>query len=453
MMYYDRAHSVMPRHALTAASASMRPTATSRVSSQPAPATVTVSVNRGITDSTSHLELGVTHTQYSLDSWGNATAIANGEALLAASTHYQNQFIMGWGARNPEPSPGHYDWTDLDSRIKLIRMTRGTAVITLCCAPDWMTGGQAGTTDWRALGKAPTPNHYADFANLCKQVARRYPIVRYYQVWSELRGFYNRALNRWNYEGYTTMYNMVYDALKSVNPHIHVGGPYVVMVSWLNPRAGGWPATDPSLYNQPWGTMDRRSLDVISYWLAHKHGADFIAVDAVNDNRDAADLDRFGANEIFVATMAWIRRQPHGGGTLPIWWSEWYSLPSPHASVAHRVVIMAEGLMRMVESDASAVLIWQPQGDATGASFPVGLFTDTRVAGGGQQTVYYAVYQALHDDFGPGTQLYKATASPPAVDVLASATKILLVNELPTPLTVDLNGTTRMLGGYEVCLL
>lgn len=26
----------------------------------------------------------------------------------------QNQHIMGWGAGNPEPSPGHYDFADLD---------------------------------------------------------------------------------------------------------------------------------------------------------------------------------------------------------------------------------------------------------------------------------------------------------------------------------------------------
>jgi len=88
-----------------------------------------------------------------------------------------------------------------------------------------------------------------------------------------------------------------------------------------------------------------------------------------------------------------------------------------------------------------------------GASFPVGLFTATTVAGGGQATVYYPVQKALHDYFGPGTLLYKATSSSPDVDVLASATKFLLVNKLATPLTVNVNGTVIATAGYEVRLL
>jgi hypothetical protein len=68
-----------------------------------------------------------------------------------------------------------------------------------------------------------------------------------------------------------------------------------------DPSAGGWPARDPSLYSQPLGTMDQRSLDVISYWLANKHGADIIAVDAWNGNRD-------GTPDPFVANQKLARR-------------------------------------------------------------------------------------------------------------------------------------------------
>ena len=32
----------------------------------------------------------------------------------------QNQHIMGWGAGNPEPAPGKYDFRDLDRRIKFM---------------------------------------------------------------------------------------------------------------------------------------------------------------------------------------------------------------------------------------------------------------------------------------------------------------------------------------------
>ena len=71
-----------------------------------------------------------------------------------------------------------------------MRGTGGTKIITLCGAPDWMKGGKAGQTDWNKLEVAPTPNHYADFAQLAKQIALRYPDVQYFQVWNELKGMW-----------------------------------------------------------------------------------------------------------------------------------------------------------------------------------------------------------------------------------------------------------------------
>ena len=58
---------------------------------------------------------------------------------------------MGWGGGNPEPSPGEYDWGSLDVRVETMRRTGARMVITLCCAPDWMKGGEPGETDWSNL--------------------------------------------------------------------------------------------------------------------------------------------------------------------------------------------------------------------------------------------------------------------------------------------------------------
>ena len=93
----------------------------------------------------------------------------------------QNQHIMGWGGGNPEPSPGEYDWESLDRRVDLMRRTGARMVITLCCAPDWMKGGEPGETDWSNLEVAPLPEHYGDFAELCAKVAERYPDVEAFQ--------------------------------------------------------------------------------------------------------------------------------------------------------------------------------------------------------------------------------------------------------------------------------
>ena len=55
---------------------------------------------------------------------------------------------MGFRGGNPEPSPGEYDWTSLDWRVEMMRRTGARIVITLCCAPDWMKGGEPGETNW-----------------------------------------------------------------------------------------------------------------------------------------------------------------------------------------------------------------------------------------------------------------------------------------------------------------
>ena len=182
-------------------------------------------------------------------------------------------------------------------------------MISLCCSPTWMfDAGWVGRTDWNRLETAPLPSHFADYANLAKQVALRYPDVQYFQVWNELKGFWNDSLNRWDYEGYTALYNMVYDAIKSVRPTAKIGGPYIGV-----------------------DMGDKRTLDVISYWLAHKHGADFIVLDGGYDTQNA--VDDFTDAHYFIQVARWLRHQPHGGSTLPFGWAEWY--PAPH-SPAHR---------------------------------------------------------------------------------------------------------------------
>src|SRR5688500_17498177 len=217
----------------------------------------------------SALSTGATHTQYSLDSFGNSAAVANGKRLLQASTVYQNQHLMGWGTLNPEPSRCVFDWDSLDGRVQIMRDTGAIKVITLCAAPDWMKGGQAGSTDWSKIEVAPLPAHHADFAELARQTALRYPDVLYFQVWNDFKGMYlGPPVNRWDYERYTNLYNAVYDALKGVNPNIQVGGPYV-LIEWV---ATG--TSDPSSVSGPSGVVDQRTLDVLTYWFANQRGAD-----------------------------------------------------------------------------------------------------------------------------------------------------------------------------------
>src|SRR4051794_20301149 len=65
--------------------------------------------------------LGVTHTQFTAD--GVDAADKRARDYLASAPIAGNQHIMGWGALNPEPSPGVFDWSTLDHRMSLLRET------------------------------------------------------------------------------------------------------------------------------------------------------------------------------------------------------------------------------------------------------------------------------------------------------------------------------------------
>ena len=65
---------------------------------------------------------GFTHTQFSADE-GSGTAVERVEERLAEQPLPQIQHIMGWGAGNPEPVEGRYDYEEMDRRIHIVRAT------------------------------------------------------------------------------------------------------------------------------------------------------------------------------------------------------------------------------------------------------------------------------------------------------------------------------------------
>jgi hypothetical protein len=406
---------------------------------------ITVTIDRSMPLLVSALSTGATHTQYSLDSFGNIAAVANGKRLLEASTVYQNQHLMGWGTLNPEPSPGVFEWDSLDGRVQIMRDTAGVKVITLCAAPDWMKGGQTGSTDWSKIEVAPLPAHHADFAALARQVALRYPDVLYFQVWNDFKGMYLGApANRWDYERYTNLYNAVYDALKGVNPNIQVGGPYV-LIDWV---ATG--TSDPSSVSGASGVVDQRSLDVLSYWLANRRGADFIAISARLDNKDVNKVDDFTSAHKFADIVHWIRRQP-GAATLPVWWSEWFAEPFvPEGGAARANALMAWTLAEILRGGAAVALLWGPQGRSDGSSIPLGLFSDTRTSGGGQPTLFQTTATDFKNHFGPGTAIYAASSSSPLVKALASKAHVMLINSVADEVVVNVGAVATTLPGYAV---
>jgi hypothetical protein len=380
---------------------------------------------------------GFTHTQNSAD---GPQGFDQARADLAAQPVVQVQSIMGWGTDNPEPANGAFNFGSLDKRIQLIRETKGTPVITLCCSPDWMKGGAQGQTDWAKLETAPSPQHYDDFAQLAAKVAARYPDVKYFVVWNEFKGFFDNGRNRWAYEDFTTFYNKVYTALKKVNPDIKVGGPYMVMNSNVPNQS------DQSAVRGSWGSLDPRVIDAVRYWMKNKKGADFLAVDGWSlPEQRQIPVNEFSVLSKFSDVTKWLRGL---GGDLPIWWAEWYVEPAGAGwTDEHLGAVQAAAMMEFVRGGAATALYWSPQ-TATSTDCTGCLWSGAQAGGRGTPTL--TMLQNFAKWFPPGTTLMGVKSSNPTVRTLASTEELLVVNAGDRPATSVVDGKTLDLGPYEV---
>jgi hypothetical protein len=451
-----------------------------------------VTVDRSSPASTSQFSPGITYIDDSLgypsDS-NDAGAINNVKSLIRQGITFENTSIMAWGAPDPWPDPSQPEpgnWGYLDGRLHLILQTGGTPVITLCEAPWWMKGQLEadGTTrllqpsdEWSdiAYSSRILDNEMDAWLHLVQRVAERYMVppynVRYFQVWNELKGYYNPMTNAYDYttspgdpsgpnakHGYTYMYNLVYERLMQVarslgisTDSVKVGGPYVVMDTW-----GSKNQNNLSTLSKAYGTYDWRNLDVVLYWLQHKAGAGFITLDGTTGNRDNLNLaDPFVASEKFADMVTWIRsldntRYP-GAATLPVWWAEWYATSyNDTPNDQYNNAIKTYAMIKYLKAGGAVALSWGGMGDGQSDT---GLWTPT-TAGGGQPLPWYYSYKAFKDYFAPGTRLYKTTVSAPeSIEALASANHIMLVNKTPKALTIDVNGSVVSLESYQVRII
>ncbi|MEU7001201.1 xylan 1,4-beta-xylosidase [Nonomuraea sp. NPDC046570] len=378
---------------------------------------------------------GVTHTQFSADN--QQREVTDGAAhVLSRVPLLQNQHIMGWGAGNPEPSPGKYDWRDLDRRVKFMSKSQAIPVITLCCAPDWMKGGTAGRTDWsKNPTVAPKREHFDDYAKLAATVAKRYKTVKHFMVWNEFKGFWNPGTNRWDAEAYTELYNKVYDALKKVDEDIQVGGPYVPIES--SSRQTG------SELSGSWGTVDQRALDAIEYWIDNKKGGDFIVVDGASMTTDKGNVpDDFGASAKFGAITTWLRQKSND---MPVWWAEWYVEPENSGwTEERRTAVQAAALMEFAKSGVTTALYWNPQ--RRELECPGCLWTTRE----GQELPMAGLLSGFTRWFPGGTGLEEVTVSDPKVKVLAQPRQMVMVNTTDGDLSVTVDGKQFTLSPHEI---
>jgi hypothetical protein len=480
-------------------------------------AAINVSINTGVSVGVSHYTSGISHVDDSLVS-GNTLAVSSARNIVGNSTDFENTHLMAWGVADPWPDPTRanpYNWTDMDTRVSLMVAKGNTPIITLAEAPWWMKGRRQADgsvllipdvrgewepytyttsfTDYRGIRYpagyvSPSPiaarvldSEMDNWLKLVQATAERYMAppynVRYFQVWNELKGYYNPSTNRWDYDtsagnttgrhaehGYTYMYNRAYQRVRLAATNlgiplnqIKIGGPYIGFKTWADSNVGGYATTEPLLMNKPYGTYDQRDVDALKYWLANKTGAEFITWDGGTKNREGINLvGPYAAAEKFYDTVTWLRSlNPTtypGATTLPVSYAEWYAFPYDTTSPGPHNSVKTYSAIRFIQAGGWLTLLWGGEQRSI-PQLNASLYTETSRDGGGQALSWAGSYQALKTYFGAGTVLVKTTQDSSNIAVLASAAKTLLVNKTSSTLTVLVNGVSVTLNAYQVLLM
>jgi len=221
---------------------------------------------------------------------------------------------------NPDsPRDPAYEWpSELDVAAREARPLGMKLSVLLTDSPAWANGGRS--SEW-------APRRARDFARFAAAAARRYPAVRYWQIWGEpskaerfqpLVGAFGRKLSERQRRGprlYARILDASYAALKHVAPHdVVVGGNTwtagdVVPLNFIRAMrlpSGRRPRMDMYGHNPFTARTPDLSEDPLAYGYA-----DFCDLDTL-----AGWLDRYGY-------------RGSRGRPLPLFLSE-FTIPTDH---------------------------------------------------------------------------------------------------------------------------
>lgn len=279
------------------------------------------------------------------------------KAKLATAAYVQNQHLIGFGS-NVDPQPGDgspYNWSFMDSTFGFPTSATGyfsvaqERCLTICGAPphmrspkvpgQWDPTGVRSGAQLTSLSEYIPPNSswFQEYANLAAAFALRYPHVKYFQVWNEMKGFYiaspyggasivpagsglpqqsGGTSNRWWMEGYTAMYNKIYTAIKTVRPDAVIVGPYCVLNGFNWDQSSDW-ADDafPYDYQGAWGYGDKKVLSLLEYFIRCCTGCDALCYDYRNQTKDSGSPVYYNPASVPASpapSNIWITNPDHG---------------------------------------------------------------------------------------------------------------------------------------------
>lgn len=407
---------------------------------KPAVTDVTVTVLPEEIEMTSRLELSTTLTHKTFNYPKNTSAVERAEEFLRQGVDCIGQFTMDWGAGNTNPAKDSYNFKYLDARVKLIRRLDKKVVLTLCRCPEWMRRDDPN----KGVDAAPRKDMYSEFAHMAADFIRHYQSegldIHAVNVWSETRGYWSSELGRWELEDYADLYNEVYDSIKTVNPSVLVGGPFMHVESSPKGR-------DMSQYNGSISLSDRQALTA---FIANARALDFFSIDRnLKENADDTGYDQDDVlkytsfNGVVHSELKALLQEKFPG--VPVWVVDNQCLKGHYPTD-----VEAAGLASMYRwhllGGAAFVDKWQPEDEGSESTdseqiAPEGMYTHTDTDDGAQPLPTFYVFKNYREHFPPGTEIVKSRSNNEFVEVLASGNAIMLINKHGTRHNVTVNIT------------
>ena len=427
---------------------------------------VTISIDYNAQLLKSNMTFGITHTHYAWQN-GNADALVNAKKLMKSLDGFQNTHIMGWGPGGIRTDingvPNNLD-NVLTAHINKVTEL-GQPMITFCTAPGWMkTGGNGDPNstqaDWN-MEQSVLPQYEDVFATLCAEIAKKYPHVKYFQVWNEFKGLWNASKNAWDYERYTSMYNKIYTKVKAVRPDALIGGFYQVVPGDGTGEILGSTGRDT---NMP---IDESTKGGIAYFLKNAVGMDFFCVDKGIVSHHNPNKGTYSNEQIIKLTRVWGLFMEEvikalGNRKVPIMYSEYYAsvnrtegsgTVAGGATVEQFSACQYASTYSHIIKGSSGWEIWMLLWMEADSAFPQNaVFTATTNADGGKPKIHYWVLKAFKDWFNH-TNLVKTTSTSPEVEIIASAEAAMVINKRNTAVKVNVDGKGITLPAYGVALL
>ena len=428
---------------------------------------VTITIDYAAPLVKTNMTFGITHTHYRWHT-GNATAVTRAKELLKSLNGFHNTHIMGWGAgvirTDIHGVPKNLD-VGLTRYVNLVSEL-GQPMITFCTAPGWMKASGDGDPnssqgDW-SMESAVLPQFEDVFATLCAEIAKKYPHVKYFQVWNEFKGLWDAAARNWDYERYTRFYNKIYRKVKDVRPDAQIGGFYQVF-------AGDGSAE--ILGSRGAGTfmpIDAPTRAGMQYFIENAEGIDFFCVDKGLVSFHNPSKRQYTNEQLMKLTPVWgvfMREviKELGDLNVPIIYSEYYGVVNREQGSVETVggsvtfeqygACQYASIYNHILRNSAGREIWMLLWVESGNAFPQNsVFTSTSTADGGLPTPHYWVLKAYKDWFNH-TELLETTSSSPDVEVIASTEAAMVINKRNSAVSVNINGRGLFLPAYGVALI